>query len=99
MVSVTFRRVRDRIAERSSLDVGRGDTGYLIGYPIVGRCMVVFREPNGHMMTTTPAKRVFGDPDGQMLYVETENSVYRIEIHGEPIFPMTRPLLGEVAFG
>jgi hypothetical protein len=23
-----------------------------------------------------------------MIYVETENSVYRLEIHGEPLFPM-----------
>jgi hypothetical protein len=41
-------------------------------------------------MITTTVRRVLGDPDGQMLYVETSNSVYKIEIHGEPIFPMTR---------
>ncbi|MCP4449750.1 MAG: hypothetical protein GY811_31125 [Myxococcales bacterium] len=50
-------------------------------------------------MITTPVKRVLGEPEGQMLYVETENSVYRIEIHGEPIFPMTRPLVDEAASG
>ena len=48
-------------------------------------------------MITTPVKRVLGEPDGHMLYVETENSVYRIEIHGEPLFPMSRPSEDEVA--
>jgi hypothetical protein len=42
-------------------------------------------------MITTPVKRVLGEPDGQMIYVETENSVYRLEIHGEPLFPLARP--------
>ena len=90
MVSVTARKVRDQSAQQSSLNVGRRYTGYWISYPIVGRGMVIFRDPHGHRMITTTVKRVLGDPDGQMLYVETSNSVYRIEIHGEPIFPMTR---------
>ncbi len=81
------------------MNVGRRYTGYLISYPVVGRGMVIFRDPHGHRMITTPVKRVLGEPEGQMLYVETENSVYRIEIHGEPIFPMTRPLMGKAASG
>ena len=88
MVSVTARKVRDQTTERASVNVGRRYTGYLISYPIVGRGMVIFRDPHGHRMITTPVKRVLGEPDGNMLYVETENSVYRIEIHGEPIFPV-----------
>jgi hypothetical protein len=90
MVSVTARKVRDQSAQHSSLNVGRRYTGYLISYPIVGRGMVIFRDPHGHRMITTTVKRVLGDPEGHMLYVETSNSVYRIEIHGEPIFPMTQ---------
>lgn len=90
MVSVTARKVRDQSVQQSSLNVGRRYTGYLISYPVVGRGMVIFRDPHGHRMITTTVKRVLGDPDGRMLYVETSNSVYRIEIHGEPIFPMTR---------
>ncbi|MEO6777778.1 MAG: hypothetical protein ABI467_32960 [Kofleriaceae bacterium] len=50
--------------------------------------MVIFRDPHGHRMITTPVKRVLGEPGGKMIYVETENSVYRLEIHGEPLFPM-----------
>lgn len=89
MVSVTARKVRHQACERST-NVGRQYTGYLISYPNVGRGMVIFRDPHGHRMITTPVKRVLGEPDGRMLYVETENSVYRIEIHGEPLFPMSQ---------
>ena len=52
------------------------------------RGMVIFRDPHGHRMITTPVKRVLGEPAGKMIYVETENSVYKLEIHGEPLFPM-----------
>ncbi len=69
MVSVTARKVRDQTTDRSSLNVGRRYTGYLISYPVVGRGMVIFRDPHGHRMITTPVKRVLGEPEGQMLYV------------------------------
>src|SRR5690606_16474565 len=72
-------------------------TGYLISYPIVGRGMVIFRDPHGHRMITTPVKRVLSESDSNKLYVETENSVYRLEIHGEPLFPMAKPGTGEAA--
>jgi hypothetical protein len=94
MVSVTARKVRDCATHRSTVGVGRLYTGYLISYPIIGRGMVIFRDPHGHRMITTPVKRVLGEPDGQMIYVETENSVYRLEIHGEPLFPMASPRSG-----
>ena len=88
MVSVTARKIRNHGRERASLGVGRTYAGYLISYPSVGRGMVIFRDPHGHRMITTPVKRVLGEPGGKMIYVETENSVYRLEIHGEPLFPM-----------
>lgn len=91
MVSVTARKVRDCASHRTAVGVGRLYTGYLISYPIIGRGMVIFRDPHGHRMITTPVKRVLGEPEGQMIYVETENSVYRLEIHGEPLFPMASP--------
>jgi hypothetical protein len=43
--------------------------------------MVIFRDPNGHRMVTTPVRRVLTDPDSETIYVETENSVYRLTIH------------------
>ena len=97
MVSVTARKIRNHGRERASLGVGRTYAGYLISYPSVGRGMVIFRDPHGHRMITTPVKRVLGEPGGKMIYVETENSVYRLEIHGEPLFPMAKPGTGEAA--
>lgn len=43
--------------------------------------MVIFRDPNGHRMVTTPVRRVLTDPDSEAVYVETENSVYRLTFH------------------
>jgi hypothetical protein len=67
MVSVTARKIRDHSIERSSVGVGRIYTGYLISYPIIGRGMVIFRDPHGHRMITTPVKRVLGEPGGRMI--------------------------------
>jgi hypothetical protein len=87
MVSVTARKIRNQTDERSGVALGRIYTGYLISYPVIGRGMVIFRDPHGHRMITTPVKRVLGEPTGTQIYVETENSVYRLEIHGQPLFP------------
>lgn len=65
------------------MGVGRVYTGYLISYPSIGRGMVIFRDPNGHRMVTTPVRRVLGEFGGETIYVETENSVYRLTFHAE----------------
>jgi hypothetical protein len=78
VVSVTARKIRDHGREHGSLGVGRIYAGYLISYPSVGRGMVIFRDPNGHRMVTTPVRRLLGEPSGDKLYVETENSVYQL---------------------
>ena len=81
MVNVTARKIRDHGRERPAVGVGRVYNGFLVSYPVVGRGMVIFRDPTGHRMVTTPVKRVLGEPDRGSIYVETENSVYRIEFH------------------
>jgi hypothetical protein len=91
MVSVTARKIREHGRDRPPAKVGRVYTGFLISYPVVGRGMVIFRDPHGHRMITTPVKRVLGDPDGETLYIETENSVYCVTFHGQPLAPMQRP--------
>ena len=96
MVSVTARKIREHTRDRSAAAT-RVYTGFLISYPVVGRGMVIFRDPHGHRMITTPVKRVLGEPDGQTLYVETENSVYRLTFHGAPLLPMPHPAPGEAA--
>lgn len=90
MVSVTARKIREHGRERSPVGVGRVYTGFLISYPVVGRGMVIFRDPHGHRMITTPVRRVLGEPGSDTLYVETENSVYRLTFHGAPLIPMSQ---------
>ncbi len=63
--------------------MGRVYNGFLVSYPVVGRGMVIFRDPNGHRMITTPVKRILGEPDGGTVYVETENSVYRLTFNAQ----------------
>ncbi len=84
MVNVTATKIRDNTQPRSGSGLGRPYNGYLISLPTVGRGMVIFRDPSGHRMVTTPVRRVlseFGSPD---IYVETENSVYRLRLRAAP---------------
>jgi len=84
MVNVTATKIRDSTQSRSRSSLGRPYAGYLISFPTVGRGMVIFRDPSGHRMVTTPVRRVlseFGAPD---IYVETENSVYRLRFRSAP---------------
>lgn len=81
MVNVTAKKIRDHGTEPSSIGVGRVYQGFLVSYPIIGEGMVIFRDPSGHRMITTPVRRIFGDPDSHKIYVETANSVYRLAIH------------------
>lgn len=60
--------------------VGRIYEGYLLSEPVVGRGMVLFRDPNGRRMVTTAVRRILTTDDDNVLYVETENSVYRLMI-------------------
>jgi hypothetical protein len=93
MVCVTARKIREhsRGLPPGATAATRVYTGFLISYPVVGRGMVIFRDPHGHRMITTPVRRVLGEPDGTSLYVETENSVYRLTFHGSPLIPMVNP--------
>jgi hypothetical protein len=82
LVNVTARKIRD-LATDGTTGVGKAYTGYLVSYPTVGRGMVIFRDPNGHRMVTTPVKRVLGELGRDTVYVETDNSVYRLTFKGE----------------
>ncbi len=86
-MNVTARKIRDHGRERPAVGVGRVYNGFLVSYPVVGRGMVIFRDPNGHRMITTPVRRILGEHDGGALYVETENSVYRLTFHAAPEGP------------
>jgi len=86
LVNVTARKIRDLAADGTT-GVGKAYTGYLVSYPTVGRGMVIFRDPNGHRMVTTPVKRVLGELGRDTVYVETDNSVYRLTFKGEHFAP------------
>lgn len=45
--------------------------------------MVIFRDPNGRRMVTTAVRRVLTTGEDNVLYVETENSVYQIAIRDD----------------
>ena len=88
MTTVTARKIRDHGAPssapgRTRAGLGRVYRGFLVGYPVVGRGMVIFRDPNGHRMVTTAVKRILADRD--TLYVETENSVYCLTFDALPL--------------
>jgi hypothetical protein len=44
----------------------------------MGRGMVIFRDPDGHRMVTTAVQRILGEFGTGVVYVETDNSVYRL---------------------
>ena len=96
MVSVTARKIREHSRDRSASGAGtRVYTGFLISYPVVGRGMVIFRDPNGHRMVTTPVRRMLGAMEGDKLYVETENSVYQLTFRGEIVLAPPRALASQ----
>jgi hypothetical protein len=98
VVSVTARKIRDTSRDRMSpMALGRAYTGYLISYPTIGRGMVIFRDPNGHRMVTTPVRRVLGEFGREEVYVETENSVYRLTFRSGARAAVSRPLVKEAS--
>jgi len=53
-------------------------TGVLLRKPVVGEPVVIFRDPDGRRMMTSPVQRVLSDPDGDTLWIVTLNSTYRL---------------------
>jgi len=87
VVATKIRTSRDQSGLTST--VGRIYEGYLLSEPVVGRGMVIFRDPNGRRMVTTAVRRVLMTSESNVLYVETENSVYRISIREEHVAAAT----------
>jgi len=77
VLAVVAQKIRGTRPGPSST-VGRVYEGFLLSEPVVGRGMVLFRDPNGRRMVTTSVRRILAASDDGVLYVETENSVYRI---------------------
>lgn len=67
---------------RNGVRPGRTFEGHLMAEPKVGERLFLFRSA-GEQLITTPIRRLLVEPDGREVYVETQNSVYRL-ILGQP---------------
>jgi hypothetical protein len=83
VLAVLATKIRTSGEGSPSTIVGKAYHGFLISRPVVGRGMVLFRDPNGRRMVTTPVRRVLTTAECEQLYVETENSVYQISVLGD----------------
>jgi len=81
MYSVTAQKLRSagRSPRRARLH-----RGYLLSAPAIGSSIAIFREDTGKRMVTTKVTRVLASD--RVLFVQTENSLYRITIHGRVVF-------------
>ena len=80
MLAVLATKIRSNGEASVATAVGKAYEGFLISEPVVGRGMVIFRDPNGRRMVTTAVRRILTTEQRRLFYVETENSVYRIAI-------------------
>jgi hypothetical protein len=80
VLAVLATKIRSHGEASVATAVGKAYEGFLISEPVVGRGMVIFRDPNGRRMVTTAVRRILTTEQRQSFYVETENSVYRISI-------------------
>ncbi len=60
---------------------GRVYRGFLLGRPVVGRGLVIYRDPTGRRMITSAVRRVLTTEDENVLYIETDNSVYKLTLN------------------
>jgi hypothetical protein len=80
VLAVLATKIRSNGEASVATAVGKAYEGFLISEPVVGRGMVIFRDPNGRRMVTTAVRRILTTEQRRLFYVETENSVYRIAI-------------------
>jgi hypothetical protein len=69
----------------SGVKPGRIFEGHLMAEPKVGERLFLYRTA-GEQLVTTPVRRLLVEPDGREVYVETQNSVYRLTL-GQPQLP------------
>ena len=82
MLAVLATKIRStgKVQGSTAAVVGKAYEGFLIAEPVVGRGMVIFRDPNGRRMVTTAVRRILTTPEQRLIYVETENSIYRLAL-------------------
>ena len=57
---------------------GKTYHGYTLMEPRVGNGFVLYRDRDGRRMVTTAIRRVLRTDHAEVVYIETENSVYRL---------------------
>ena len=76
----------DRILDPAKADVRcTACTDERKDQPIAG--MVIFRDPNGHRMITTPVRRILRVAGQEVYYLQTTNSRYRLEVRRSSALP------------
>lgn len=80
MLAVLATKIRSNGEGSVATAINKPYEGFLISEPVVGRGMVIFRDPNGRRMVTTAVRRILTTEERRLMYVETENSVYRLAI-------------------
>lgn len=94
MLAVLATKIRSNGEASVATAVGKPYEGFLISEPVVGRGMVIFRDPNGRRMVTTAVRRILTTEERRLMYVETENSVYRLAILDSPAHHVTAASAG-----
>ncbi len=89
MLAVLATKIRSNGEGSVATAIGKAYEGFLISEPVVGRGMVIFRDPNGRRMVTTAVRRILTTEARRLFYVETENSVYRLAILDQPALRAT----------
>jgi hypothetical protein len=78
MRTVTIDRIRVRVRGRSSRPSKRRHSGVLINPPTIGRSLVIHKMGAEERLITSVIRRVLYSSDDRIVYVETDNSVYRL---------------------
>lgn len=80
---VLLRKIRGRGASAIVGTIGRR--------PTPGRPLVVAFQDGIHEFITSTVIRVMGVSDSSIMYVQTRNSVYRVEITASPVHELPPP--------
>jgi len=92
MFNVTAEKLR---AGSLKLQPPRTCRGYLLAAPALGSSLVLFRDEDASRMVTTKVTRVMSS--GDVWFVETENSLYRVTVHGKVVYSAEHASLIPVA--
>jgi hypothetical protein len=87
MPTVTINRVRVGV-ERARLTRNSWSyRGFLVTPPEIGRFLVIHNTADEEQLVTSVVRRVLSARQGRVVYVETDNSVYRLAFVDDQTVP------------